>query len=144
VPREEGGPEDALRRLEERVSRASEAAERLLGEAARSAADRIGEAADAAARVANAGKPDSDPRQPPPAGWQLPEDESPSHDRSELDALLGVLHSLRDLIPPDLQRRLAEAVRELLLALRALIDWYLERLERRRAEPTEVQDIPIL
>jgi hypothetical protein len=31
-----------------------------------------------------------------------------------------------------------------LLSLRALIDWYLERLERRRAEPVEVQDIPIV
>jgi len=29
------------------------------------------------------------------------------------------------------------------LALRALIDWYLERAERRRAEPVVVQDIPI-
>jgi hypothetical protein len=39
---------------------------------------------------------------------------------------------------------LAEALRELLLALRALIDWYLERAERRRAAPVEVQDIPIV
>ena len=36
------------------------------------------------------------------------------------------------------------ALRELLLALRALIDWYLERLERRREQSVEVQDIPIL
>ena len=50
---------------------------------------------------------------------------------------------MRDLIPADLQRRLAEALRELLLAVRALIDWYLDRIERRRAEPAEVQDIPI-
>ncbi len=35
-------------------------------------------------------------------------------------------------------------MRELLLALRALIDWYLERVEQRRREPAEVQDIPIL
>ena len=51
---------------------------------------------------------------------------------------------LRDLIPPELQRRLVAAVRELLLALRALIDWYLERLERRREQSVEVEDIPIL
>jgi hypothetical protein len=55
-----------------------------------------------------------------------------------------VVRSLRELIPPELQQRLAEALREVLLALRALIDWYLERLEQRRAEPVEVQDIPIL
>ena len=62
----------------------------------------------------------------------------------EADLLLGLLTSLRDRIPPELQQRLAEAVREVLLALRALIDWYLERTERRAAEPAEVQDIPIL
>jgi hypothetical protein len=55
-----------------------------------------------------------------------------------------VIGSLREWIPPELQHRLAVALREVLLALRALIDWYLERSERRRGEPTEVQDIPIL
>ncbi len=51
---------------------------------------------------------------------------------------------MRDLIPPDLQQRLIAALREVLLALRALIDWYLERLERRREQGVEIQDIPIL
>jgi hypothetical protein len=58
--------------------------------------------------------------------------------------LLQLVHALRDLIPPELQRRLAAAIRELLLALRALIDWYLDRFEQRRREPADVQDIPIL
>ena len=62
----------------------------------------------------------------------------------DLDVLMQLVNALRDLIPPELQRRLAEALRELLLALRALIDWYLERNERRRAAPSEVQDIPIV
>jgi hypothetical protein len=47
------------------------------------------------------------------------------------------------LVPAELQRRLAEALRELLLALRALIDLYLERLERPEQAPTEMEDIPI-
>ena len=51
---------------------------------------------------------------------------------------------MRDLIPPDLQQRLMSALREVLQALRDLLDWYLERMDRERAEPTEVQDIPIL
>ena len=51
---------------------------------------------------------------------------------------------MRDRIPPELQQRLAEAIREVLLALRALIDWYLERTDRARSGPAEVQDIPIL
>jgi hypothetical protein len=58
--------------------------------------------------------------------------------------LLGVVEALRDRLPPELQQRLADAVREVLLAVRALIDWYLERTERRRSAPAEVQDIPIL
>ena len=112
-----------LRRLEERLDRASSAAERLIGEATAQATSARGE------------------RRPPPAGWQTPgADERPT----EGDVLVQVVQSLRELIPPELQRRLAEALRELLLAVRALIDWYLERVERRRAEPAEVQDIPIV
>ena len=112
---------EALRRLEERLDRASDAAERLIAEAA----------AESAARAAG---------RPPNSGWQ--EDDSADTANSEL--LAQVIRSLRELIPPELQRRLAEALRELLLALRALIDWYLERAERRRAAPVEVQDIPIV
>ena len=83
----------------------------------------------------------------PPAGWQTPgagTERGRAAQGGELDVLMAILASLRDRIPPDLQRRLADAIREVLLAVRALIDWYLERTERRRAEPTQVQDIPIL
>jgi hypothetical protein len=126
--REPNGADDLLRRLEERLDRASDAAERLLAEAAESAGTRLG------------GKP-------PPAGWQAPTD-SEDHENGaaagDLELLVQVVQSLRELIPPELERRLAEALREVLLAMRALIDWYLERVERRRTEPAEVQDIPIL
>jgi hypothetical protein len=123
---------DTLRRLERRLDEASAAAERLIAEAAASAA-----------RSA-AGVRDPHDAKPPPGGWQRRQD--PNGDagvREELEPLAQFLRSVRDLIPPDLQHRLAEALRELLLALRALIDWYLERIERRRAEPVQVQDIPI-
>jgi hypothetical protein len=117
---------DALGRLEERLDRASEAAERLL--------------ADAADQVT---------RKPPPAGWQQPgREEEAARPGSGLgadaDLLLALVAALRDRIPPDLQQRLAEAVREVLLALRALIDWYLEHSEHRRSGPSDVEDIPIL
>ena len=121
--------EDALGRLEERLDRASQAAERLL--------------ADAAERVTGGSRSDT----PPPAGWQPP---GPERDASspllgaDADLVLGLFGAVRDRIPPDLQQRLAEAIREVLLALRALIDWYLERTERRPTGPAEVQDIPIL
>ena len=139
-PNPEGGPaggapgadaaDDALRRLEARLDRASDAAERLLGEAA-------GSAARAARAAADRVVPDT-----PASGWQLPNtDERGAPSDTEL--VLQLLRSVRDLVPEELERRLAEALRELLLALRALIDWYLERSEPRRAEPSDIQDIPI-
>jgi hypothetical protein len=117
--------EDALRGLEDRIDRATRSAERLIAEAAGAAL-----------------------RRPPPAGWQTPtsepdEADAPATGATEIDLLLEAIRSLRDRLPPDLQRRLGEALRELLLAVRALIDWYLERGERERREPSEVQDIPI-
>ena len=57
---------------------------------------------------------------------------------------MALVQAMRDLDPPDLQRGLIAALREVLLALRALIDWYLERLERGASRAVEVQDIPIL
>jgi hypothetical protein len=108
---------DALRKLEDRLSEASERAERLIEEAQQT---------------------------PPPAGWQTPADGRPATSlTSELDALIGAMRSLRDLVPPEVVHRLAEALKEVLLALRGLIDYYIERLERRQAEPPEVTDIPI-
>jgi hypothetical protein len=117
-------PREALRRLEERLGHASDAAEQLLAEAARSArGDR-----------------------PPPSGWQRPdpENESESHSRSgELELLLAAAGLLRDLVPAEVLMRVAAALRELLLAVRALIDFYLERLDRPRAPRDHVRDIPI-
>ena len=87
------------------------------------------------------------PPRVPPAGWQQPAPDGGSGrgwGGGEVDLLLGLLASLRDRIPPELQQRLADAVREVLQAVRALIDWYLERSERHRTEPRQVQDIPIL
>jgi hypothetical protein len=119
IPRD---AEQALRRLEERLDRASAAAERLMAEAAQAATG----------------------PEPPPAGWQAPEPGAEQRSDGDLDALIALARSLRDLIPPELQQRLMNALREVLQALRDLLDWYLERLDRQRAEPTEVQDIPIL
>lgn len=114
--------EGTLRRLEERLDRASAAAERLMAEATRAAV--------------NPG--------PPPAGWQVPEAEAQQRRDGDLEALIALARSVRELVPPELQQRLVEALREVLQAVRDLLDWYLERLDRQRAEPAEVQDIPIL
>jgi hypothetical protein len=150
----EGSAEDALRRLEQRLDRASEAAERLMAQAAAGAAGDMefgthppsrgtnnpGEVRDDSGEV---GHEPSEPVKPPPAGWQIPED-GRAVTASDLDPFISLVQAVRDLIPPDLQRRLIAAVRELLLALRALIDWYLDRLERRREQSVQVEDIPIL
>ncbi|MBV9915000.1 MAG: hypothetical protein JO153_00755 [Solirubrobacterales bacterium] len=139
---------DALRRLEERLDRASDAAQRLLAEAAERVEEpRAGEAPPAgkpptAGEAPPAGKPPT-AGEPPPAGWQAPTDGDARTWHHDLDRLLAAVALIQDAIPPDLQRRLAEAVRELLLALRAVIDWYLERAEPRRAQAAEAQDIPI-
>jgi hypothetical protein len=152
-PRE--GVEDALGRLEERLDRASRAAERLLADAAMRMTEGRGAEGEADSheaddREADSRKADSpgagDAATPPPAGWQQ---RSAAGDRrsaipEDADLLWGLFAAVRDRIPPDLQQRLAEAIREVLQALRALIDWYLERTDRTRSRPTAVQDIPIL
>lgn len=109
--------QEPLRRLEERLERATEAAERMISEMG--------------------------PR-PPQSGWQSPpEERSSPRPLPELEALLAALAPLRELIPPDAADRLIAAFKEILMAIRALIDYYLERLERRPPEPPEVQDIPL-
>ena len=120
---------ETLRRLEARLAQVSQAAEGLFERAADTAAA-AGSAAKAGANAI------------PPAGWQLPRPHA--EDRGLAGDLELVMRTLRELMPPELERRLAEALRELLLAVRALIDWYLERAELAPAARSEVQDIPIL
>ena len=57
-------------------------------------------------------------------------------------ALFVLLDGLRRAAPRELEGQVTNLVREFLLTLRSLIDWYLERLDRPSREP-EVEDIPI-
>jgi hypothetical protein len=76
---------------------------------------------------------DEPPRQPPP----------PPYGRSfDPAALFVLLDGMRRAAPREVQGQLTQLIREFLLTLRSLIDWYLERLDRPRREP-EVEDIPI-
>src|SRR3954468_24268477 len=96
------------------------AAEKLVQEAHR----RAEEAAHAAA--ANV----------PPNGWASPQ-------APDLGALFGLLETLKGTLPPELARQFADALKQLLIAIRAILDYSIERLERPpRGEP-EVEDIPI-
>ena len=58
------------------------------------------------------------------------------------DALFAVLDGMRRMAPRELEDQFNNLIREFLLTLRSLIDWYLERLDGPKREP-EVEDIPI-
>jgi hypothetical protein len=60
----------------------------------------------------------------------------------DLSAVIALLDTLRRAAPAELQERTTALIREVLMTLRALIDWYLERLDQPAAKP-EVEDIPI-
>jgi hypothetical protein len=57
-------------------------------------------------------------------------------------ALFVLLDGVRAAAPRELRDQVTNLIREFLLTLRSLIDWYLERLDQRPREP-EVEDIPI-
>ncbi len=132
-----GPPTDPTAQLRGHVDAAHAAADRLVREAAERA-----RAADEAfrERVGDV----------PPRGWAVGDEPRPTEEArpSELQLVVSLLEALRGAIPDELSAQLAEAVRELLLAVRALIDFYLDRLERgARAEAEagaeRVRDIPI-
>ena len=56
--------------------------------------------------------------------------------------LFVLLDGMRRAAPRELQGQLTGLIREFLLTLRSLIDWYLERLDNPPREP-KVEDIPI-
>jgi hypothetical protein len=82
-------------------------------------------------------------RDVPARGWAAPAPAA-GDARSEMQQLVALLESLRDLLPPELRVQVTELARQLLLVLRALIDFLVDQLDRgpRGAEPT-VEDIPI-
>ena len=120
--------DDALREIRAHLDDAHAAADRLVREAQRQAEE--------------AGEPERE--RVPPRGWETPGAGQASA-APDLQALLALLDAVRDVVPAELSRQLAEALRELLLALRALLDWYIERLGEPapgRAD-VEVEDIPL-
>ena len=78
-------------------------------------------------------------REPPPRGWQAPGAERPA----AFPDLTALLDLARGALPPELARQLADALRELLIALRAILDYSIARLERTEPDEPVVEDIPI-
>jgi hypothetical protein len=84
--------------------------------------------------------------------WEAPYEDEGTHGavpppplhapRLDFGPLLMLLEAVRRGIPKELEDQFNQLIREVLLTLRALIDWYLERLDRRPEEP-KVEDIPI-
>jgi uncharacterized membrane protein YccC len=66
----------------------------------------------------------------------------------EAQALVALLQTLRDVVPPELWQQVRELIRQLLLLIRAIIDWWVDRIEPagpagpRGAAPA-VEDIEI-
>jgi hypothetical protein len=79
----------------------------------------------------------------PPGAHEQPYGRPPPP-RSGLDfsALFVLIDALRRAAPAELQDRMTAFIREGLLTLRSLIDWYLDKLDRPSREP-KVEDIPI-
>jgi hypothetical protein len=107
----------------DRLREQYEEAERLVREAQRAAEE-------AAARSV------------PPRGWSVPGEERSSA-FPDLAQLTALIESLRGIVPPELTRQLADALRELLLAVRAVLDWYIARLEPAEPAASDVEDIPV-
>jgi HAMP domain-containing protein len=100
--------------------------------------DRIRATQEAAGRIA---------QDIPPAGWATPEGNRAAAD--EVEALAALLRTLRGLVPPELQEQVTEVLRQVLLLLRSLIDWWVARLEEGARGPaparagTPVEEIRI-
>ncbi|MBI5106135.1 MAG: hypothetical protein HZB46_14335 [Solirubrobacterales bacterium] len=98
--------------------------------------DQLRATQDAAERLA---------REVPPQGWASPADREAT--AQEVQALVALLQALRDVVPPELWDQVREVVRQLLLLLRAILDYVVDRLDAPasapRREPPPVEDIPI-
>ena len=63
--------------------------------------------------------------------------------RDDVAAMAQLVQSLTDLVPEDLREQVYEILRQMLLLLRALIDWLVERLPQVRGAEVFVEDIPL-
>ena len=106
---------------------AYEAAERLVREAQGRAEE--------AAQSATGGIPRS--------GWSTGADEPTRGVLPDFAGLFGLLEAARGNVPPEIARQLSDALRELLVAIRAVLDYMIERLEAPPTPERHVEDIPI-
>src|SRR3954449_7594864 len=91
--------DDPLAALREQIRSTAEAAERL-------------------AEEARAGT--TEPGTPPPRTDDA---------ARETQALVALVEMLRDVLPPELRRQVTELIRQVLMLIRAILDWWVRRLE---------------
>jgi hypothetical protein len=101
------------------------------------------EEAERLVREAHRAAEEAATRTVPPRGWSVPGEEPRDNAFPDLGQLTALLESLRGAVPPELARQLADALRELLIAIRAVLDWYITRLEPSERQAPDVQDIPV-
>jgi hypothetical protein len=101
------------------------------------------EEAERLVREAQAAAEEAAARSVPPRGWSVPGEERSGPPFPDLAQLTALIESLRGVVPPELARQLADALRDLLIALRAVLDWYIARLEPREPPSSDVEDIPV-
>ncbi len=101
--------------------------------------DQIRATTEAAARLAQ----ETADAKVPPSGWATSEEQAER--QQELQALVALVEALRDLVPPELKAQVRDVLRQLLLLLRALIDWWVERMDGPAAAgpARDVQEIPV-
>jgi hypothetical protein len=74
--------------------------------------------------------------------WTPQSGKPPPRSGPDIAPLFALIDVLRSALPRELRDQFNALVRELLLTLRSLIDWYLERLGDGKPEQ-RVEDIPI-
>lgn len=71
----------------------------------------------------------------------------PGVDRTIVESISRIIDGLAGLageaLPSDLQQRLEQALRELLVALRDILDMLIDRIDGRRGPQPQVEEIPI-
>lgn len=99
----------------------------------------VREAQERAERLANEAA-----REVPRNGWASAGPQPGANPFPDLGALIALVDGVRGHVPPELARQLADALRELLIAIRAVLDYSIDRLDRpvEGGDP-QVEDIPI-
>jgi hypothetical protein len=81
------------------------------------------------------------------AGAQSGQRQSSGFDHGLLDAITRILEGLGgvtgDALSPDARRKLEKALRDLLVVLRDVINAMIERIDNRRDDDFEIEEIPI-